>query len=58
MSKKVEESVNKFSKEQLMKAVVYKENKDMLKALLEDGKEYSEKQVTEMIKEYKKGKVV
>lgn len=52
--KKVAEE--KYTKEQIVNSKTFIENRDLLKAILED-KSYSKKEINEIIKNYKKGKV-
>lgn len=47
----------KFPKEQLLLSNRYKNRKDILGVLLEDGKEYSFEQVNALLDEFTKGKV-
>ncbi len=47
----------KFSKEQLLKSQWYSHRRDILTALLEDGKTYSHAAVDRKISEFMKGKV-
>lgn len=47
---------DKFTKEQIVNSKTFIENRDLLRAVLED-KSYSKKEVNEIIKNYKKGKV-
>lgn len=53
-AKKITEK--KFTKEQIVNSKTFIENRDLLKAILED-KSYSKKEINEIIKNYKKGKV-
>ena len=53
-AKKITEE--KFKKEQIVNSKTFIENRDLLKAILED-KSYSKKEINEIIKNYKKGKV-
>ncbi len=48
---------DKFTKEQLISSKKFSNNKDVLSALLEDDKEYSESEVNEIIENFMKGKV-
>lgn len=48
---------NKFSKEQLSTSKRFQERRDILEALLDDGKLYTVKAVEEKIENYMKGKV-
>jgi len=58
MAKKPEAvTVSKFSKEQLLKSQRYRERRDLLTALLKDGKQYSHVEVQKLIDEFMKGKV-
>lgn len=47
----------KFSKEQILSSVSYAEKKDLVNALLENGKEYTKSEVDEIITKFMKGKV-
>lgn len=49
--------VDVFNKEQLISSKKFMNNKDVLNALLEDNKEYSESEVNEIIENFMKGKV-
>ena len=53
--KEVEETV--FDKHQLVSSKKFMNSKDVLSALLEDDKEYSESEVNEIIENFMKGKV-
>ena len=53
-AKKITEE--KFTKEQIVNSKTFIENRDLLKAILED-KSYSKKEINEIIKNYKKVKV-
>lgn len=59
MTKKNVEKTNEpvFTKETLVKSKRFKDNRDIVSALLEDGKEYSIAEVEGKITEYMKGKV-
>lgn len=65
VKKKVPEAVmvstgrveNKFSKEQLIASERFRERRDILGALLDDGRMYTAKSVEERIESYMKGKV-
>lgn len=52
--KKVAEE--KYTKEQIVKSKTFINNRDLLNAVLEN-KSYSKKEINEIIKKYKKGKV-
>lgn len=47
----------KFGKEQLLKSVIFEDNKDILNVILEDDSEYTLEEVKERIKEFKKEEV-
>lgn len=49
-------SEEKFTKEQIVNSKTFIENRDLLKAILED-KSYSKKEINEIIQKYMKGKV-
>jgi len=51
------EQVQTFSKEQLLSANKYRNRKDILGVLLEEGKEYSFDQADTLMDEFMKGKV-
>lgn len=46
-----------YKKEQILSSKQYVERKDLLEAILEDGKEYSKKEVEQQIQKFMKGKV-
>ncbi len=46
-----------FTKEQLAASKTYRKRKDLINALLEDGKLYTKETVDKMIANYMKGKV-
>lgn len=48
---------DKFSKEQIVKAKKFQDNVDLLNAVLKENKKYTLKEVNEIIKNFKKGKV-
>ena len=54
---KEEKQTSKFSKAQILSSKQYEERKDLLEAILEDGKEYSKKEVEQQIQKFMKGKV-
>ena len=54
---KEEKQISKFSKAQILSSKQYAERKDLLEAILEDGKEYSKKEVEQQIQKFTKGKV-
>ena len=47
----------KFTKESLMNSMRFRNERDLVSALLTDGKEYAISEVEEMIMKYMKGKV-
>lgn len=47
----------KYTKEQLINSDVFSNKRDLLTALLVDGKTYTVKETDELIKKYLKGKV-
>lgn len=47
----------KFSKEQICASVQYAKRRDLVDALLEEGKQYTKTEVDELIKKYMKGTV-
>lgn len=52
-----QETLQKFTKEQIISSAVYQGKQDLLNAILENGKEYTKKEVASEIEKYKKGKV-
>lgn len=52
----VHKKEEQFTKEQIVNSRIFIDNRDLLNAILED-KSYSKKEVDEIIKNYKKGKV-
>lgn len=48
---------NKFSKKQLISAKRFRDRRDLVEALLDDGQTYTVKVVEEKIERYMKGKV-
>ena len=46
-----------FTKQQMLASGRYREKKDLLQALLEDGKCYRFEEVDEVVEKYKKGQV-
>jgi hypothetical protein len=48
---------SRFSKERLLKSARYSGKRDLLAALLEDGKEYSHDEVEQIVDKFMKGKV-
>lgn len=60
--KKIEKEViaiteDKFSKEQIVTSKNFRSEVDLLNALLKENKKYTIKEVNEIIKKFKKGKV-
>ncbi len=53
----VAESATRFSKEQLLRSQRYAKRRDLLGALLDDGKRYTLKEVDAAIDNFMKGKV-
>ena len=54
---KIEKAEGLFLKEQLLKAECFKNRKDIVNAVLSDGKRYSVNEVNKMVDVYMKGKV-
>lgn len=50
-------SENKFTKNQLVSSARFRNRRDMLEALLDEGKIYTIKEAEEKIEKYRKGKV-
>lgn len=57
MEEKVKKTEPVFSKERLTQSVKYADNQDILDALLSEEKNYTYKQVDELIQQFKKGSV-
>lgn len=55
--KTIEKAEPMFPKEQILSANKYRNRKDILGELLDDGKEYSFKQVDDLMDKFMKGKV-
>ena len=49
--------IKKFSKMQIVNSKRFKENRDLLSAILEDDRVYTLEEIEVRIKEFKKGKV-
>lgn len=47
----------KYIKKQIVNSKAFKDNKDLVNALLDENKLYTKNEVSEIIKKYKKGKV-
>lgn len=54
---KVEQTEPMFSKAQILASAKYRVRRDVVDALLDDGKKYTMKQVDELIDNFMKGKV-
>ena len=48
---------DKYTKKQIVNSKTFKESKDLLNALLQENKLYTKNEVSEIIKNYKKGMV-
>lgn len=48
---------DKYTKKQIVNSKTFKENKDLLNALLEENNLYTKNEVSEIIKNYKEGMV-
>lgn len=57
-SEKKKETSKTFLKESFLKSSEYKNKKDLISVLLQDGKYYSKNKVDTMINEYLKGCVI
>lgn len=57
MEEKVKKTEPVFSKERLTQSAKYADNQDILDALLSEEKNYTYKQVDELIHQFKKGSV-
>ncbi len=55
--KTVENTESKFTKEQIVSSKKYIEDSDIVRALLEDNKKYTLKEVDSIIEKFRKGKV-
>lgn len=58
MGKKEIQKDNKFTKEQFLKSKSFLNDRDIINAVLENGKSYTKKDVEEKILNFKKGKVI
>ena len=56
-TKVVSEAEIKYSKEQIVNSNTYKENVDLLNAILKNNKQYTLQEVNEIINNFMKGKV-
>lgn len=57
MAAKKTASVAVFTKKQLIAAKRYRDRRDLLAAILEDGKEYTAEQADALVNDFLKGKV-
>ena len=55
--KTVKNTESKFTKEQIVNSKKYIEDSDIVRALLEDNKTYTIKEVDSIIEKFRKGKV-
>ncbi len=55
--KETKQGETKYKKQELLKAERYRERKDLVGALLKDGREYSLEEVDAVIDKFVKGKV-
>lgn len=55
--KEIKNTEDKFSKEQIVKSKRFRNNIDLLNAILKENKKYTLKEVEEIIKNFMKGKV-
>lgn len=55
--KTVESAESRFTKEQIVNSKKYVEQSDIVRALLEDNKTYTIKEVDNIIEKFRKGKV-
>ena len=56
-NKKEGKTENKYTKEQILLSYKYAKRRDLLNALLDDGKEYTLNEVDSMMDKFLKGKV-
>lgn len=56
-TEKLAKKETRFSKAQLIKSERFRERKDMLNAILSDGRKYAISEVEQQIEKYRKGKV-
>lgn len=54
---KTEKQNTKFSKEQILSSKQYVARKDLLEAILEDGKAFSKQEIEQKIQQFMKGTV-
>lgn len=55
--KEIKNTEDKFSKEQIVKSKRFRNNIDLLNAILKENRQYTLKEVEEIIKNFMKGKV-
>lgn len=55
--KEMKNTEDKFSKEQIVRSKRFRNNIDLLNAILKENKQYTLKEVEEIIKNFMKGKV-
>lgn len=48
---------SEYTKNQIINSKTFKDNKDLLNAVLKENKSYTKKEINEIIENYKKGKV-
>lgn len=58
MGKEKIKDEEKFTKEQIISSKLFSKNKDVLSVKLKDNKEYSKKEVQEVLENFMKGKVI
>lgn len=56
-NEKMEQMEQKFSKEQILTSARYADRRDLVDAILDEGKSYTRKMVDDMIEKYRKGTV-
>lgn len=49
--------LSKYSKEQIIKSNLFKENRDLINALLKDEEKYTKLEIEKLIKDYQRKKV-
>ena len=52
-----QENCRKYTKTSLLKSTTYKKQRDLLEALLEDGKNYTKEEANALIKAYENSEV-
>lgn len=57
MSEKTKDGEPVFLKEQLVDSAAFRDKRDVLMAILEDGKSYSKQQTEDLLAKFLKGKV-